>query len=273
MPGEPAAGFMHGNVPYLKIGQGPPLVVVPGLTPEHDVPRGLERRMALAPARPLARDFTVYVANRKRGLKSGESMSDIAGHLAGAIEHDIGQPVFLQGTSTGGSVVLQLAVDRPELVRRLVVVSAAYRLGPVGRAEQAEMVRLIRAGQPREAWASVITSMIPSALRGPARPLSRLAAGRMTPADPTDMLVTLEAEDAFNVEASLSRVTAPTLVIGGSRDIFYSEELFRGTAAGVQDGRVHLFPGWGHARASSSAATIHLALGFMLAGISLRPGH
>jgi pimeloyl-ACP methyl ester carboxylesterase len=184
-------------------------------------------------------------------------MSDIAGHLVGAIEHDIGQPVFLQGTSTGGSVVLQLAVDRPELVRRLVVVSAAYRLGPAGRAQQAEMARLIRAGQPREAWASAITAVLPPA-------------GRMTPADATDMLVTLEAEDAFDVEASLPRVTAPTLVIGGGRDDFYSEEQFRGTAAGVQDGRVHIFPDWGHVRASSSPATTNLALGFMFAGINLR---
>jgi pimeloyl-ACP methyl ester carboxylesterase len=272
MPEGESAGFLHGGVPYVKIGQGPPLVMVPGLTPEHDVPKGWERRMAVAPARPLARDFTVYVANRKRGLEAGESMSDIAGHLAGAIEHDIGQPVFLQGTSTGGSVVLQLAVDRPDLVRRLVLVSAAYRLGPVGRAQQAEMARLIRAGQPREAWASVITAMLPPALRVLARPLSRLAADRMTPADPTDMLVTLEAEDVFDVEASLSRVTAPTLVIGGGRDAFYSDELFRGTAAAVQDGRVHIFPDWGHLRASSSAATAQLALGFMLAGIPVRPG-
>ena len=75
-------------------------------------------------------------------------MSDIAGHLASAIEHDLGQPVFLQGASTGGSVALQLAVDRPDLVRRLVVVSAAYRLGPRGRELQAELARLIRAGEP-----------------------------------------------------------------------------------------------------------------------------
>ena len=93
----------------------------------------------------------------------------------------------------------------------------------------------------------------------------------MTPADATDMLVTLEAEDAFDVEASLPRVTAPTLVIGGGRDAFYSEGLFRGTAAGVQDGRLHIFPDWGHMRASSSPATTNLALGFMVAGINLRP--
>jgi pimeloyl-ACP methyl ester carboxylesterase len=94
----------------------------------------------------------------------------------------------------------------------------------------------------------------------------------MKPADPTDILVTLVAEDGFDVEESLPRVTAPTLVIGGGGDIFYSAELFRRTAAGVRDGRVHIFPGWGHARASGGAATTHLALGFMLAGVPAGAG-
>jgi len=270
VPARESAGFLHDGIPYLRIGHGPPLVMVQGLTPEHDVPKGWARRWLLASATPLAREFTVYVVNRKQGLHPGESMSEIAGHLANAIEHDLGGPVFLQGASTGGSVVLQLAVDRPDLVRRLVVVAAAYQLGPRGRELQAEMARLIRAGEPRQAWASVMTAMLPGPLRGPARPLSRLAAGPMVPADPTDVLVTLDAEDAFNVEADLPRVTAPTLVIGGGNDPFYTQQLLQGTAAGVRDGRLHIFPGWGHVRASTSTATAHLTLGFMLAGIPIR---
>ena len=270
MPAHESAGFLHDDTAYLKLGEGPPLVSALGLTPEHEVLEGWQRRMALAHVLPLTRDFTVYVLNRKRGLRPGESMSDIAAHLAAAIEDEIGEPVFLEGTSTGGSVVLQLAVDRPDLVRRLVVVCAAYRLGSRGRQLQAEMARLIRAGEPREAWALAMTAMLPDPLRAPVRPLSRLAVGSMVAADPTDALVTLDAEDAFDVQADLPRITAPTLVIGGSNDIAYSEELFRGTAAGVQDGRAHVYPGWGHMRAGSSTATAHLTLGFMLAGVPIR---
>ena len=266
MPDDVSDGFLFDGAPYLKLGQGPPLVSVPGLTPEHDVPRGWQRRMALAHVRPWSRDFTVYVVNRKRGLRPGESMSSIARHLADAIEHDVGQQVFLEGTSTGGSVVLQLAIDRPDLVRRLVVTSAAYRLGPRGRELQAELARMIREGEAREGWAAVMTSMLPDPLRGPARPLARLATRPMVPEDPTDALVTLDAEDAFDVEADLPRITAPTLVIGGDSDGFYTPDLFEGTARGVQDGRLHLFHGWGHMRASSSTATRHLTLGFLLAG-------
>lgn len=267
-----SAGFLHGDTPYLKVGQGPPMVMVSGLTPEHDVPRGWQRRSALAAARPLALHFTVYAVNRKRGLRPGESMSSITGHLASAIEHDLGEPVFLQGTSTGGSVALQLAVDRPDLVRRLVVVAAAYRLGPRGRELQAELARLIRAGEPRDGWASLISAMLPGPLRRPARPVARLAVGSMVPADPTDLLATLDAEDAFDVQTDLPRVTAPTLVIGGGKDDLYPRELFQDTAAGVQDGRAHIYPDRGHAGVIGSA-TSHVTLGFMLAGRPVRPGH
>lgn len=263
---EASTGFLHDGIPYLRIGQGPPLVVVQGLSPEHDVPKGFDRRMALSAATPLARHFTVFCVNRKRGLDTGESMSSIAGHLANAIEHDLGEPVFLQGTSTGGSVALQLAVDRPDLVRRLVVVASAYRLGPGGRELQAEMLRLTRAGRAAEAWAGLMTAMLPEPLRGPLRPLSRLVVGSSVPDDAHDMLVTLAAEDVFDVGAELSRITAPTLVIGGSRDVFYSRELFEGTASGVRDGRAHVFEGWGHLRTSGSRTTTNLTLGFLLAG-------
>ena len=46
MPGRESVGFLHDDAPYLKIGQGPPLVMVPGLTPDHDVPGGWQRRLA-----------------------------------------------------------------------------------------------------------------------------------------------------------------------------------------------------------------------------------
>ncbi|RBY89438.1 alpha/beta fold hydrolase [Blastococcus sp. TF02A-30] len=267
MPAPGSVGCLHGDVACLEVGSGPPLVLLPGLSPDNDVPGGWERRMLLGTARSFADDFSVHVLTGKRGLRPGESMSGIAGHLADAIERDLGGPVFLLGLSTGGSMALQLAVDRPDLVQRLVLVAAAYRLGPRGRELQAELARMIRAGRPREGWARLMTATLPRPLRGPARPLSWLVAGSMVSADPADLLVTLDAEDVFDARAGLRRVTAPTLVIGGSADVLYPEEFFRDTAAGVQDGRVHVFRGWGHVRTGSSSATTHLALGFLLAGL------
>jgi pimeloyl-ACP methyl ester carboxylesterase len=266
MEAQVSEGFLRDDIPFLRVGDGPPLVMVQGLSPHHDIPRGWERRMALGGVAPLADHFTVFSVSRKRGLQPGESMSDIAGHLARAIEDDIGEPAFLHGTSTGGSVALQLAVDRPDLVRRLVVVASAYRLGPQGRAMQAELARRTRAGDAAGGWAQLIAGSLPGPWRVPAQPVARLAARSMAPDDPGDLLVTIDAEDAFDVGADLPRITAPTLVVGGGKDPFYPRELFQETADGVRDGWVHLFEKWGHLRTAGSRSTTLLALGFLLAG-------
>lgn len=54
-------------------------------------------------------------------------------------------------------------------------------------------------------------------------------------------------------------------MIGGDTDAGYSRELFEQTAAGVKDGRAHIYPGWGHMRTCMSSTTANLMLGFRLA--------
>lgn len=79
------------------------------------------------------------------------------------------------------------------------------------------------------------------------------------------MLVTLEAESVFDVTDQLHRITAPTLVIGGGKDTFNPAELIEETAAGVKDGRAHIYPNRGHNRTCMSSTTTNIMLGFMLA--------
>ena len=51
-----------------------------------------------------------------------------------------GGPVPVIGHSTGGSLLLQLLADRPDVVTRAVVASAAYTLGPVAKQAQRELM-------------------------------------------------------------------------------------------------------------------------------------
>lgn len=101
-------------------------------------------------------------------------------------------------------------------------------------------------------------------LRLPMHALMWLAGPSMAPDDPSDMLATIAAEDAFDVGSRLDRIQAPTLVLGGAKDPFYSVDLFRGTAAGVRDGRAVVFPGRGHLGVVSSRVAHGVALGFFL---------
>ena len=66
------------------------------------------------------------------------------------------------------------------------------------------------------------------------------------PKDPSDLIVTIEAEDKHNFKNRLSEITVPTLVIAGDKDPFYSEKLFHETAEGIPNSQLILYNGMGH---------------------------
>jgi pimeloyl-ACP methyl ester carboxylesterase len=262
---EATEGRFSTGLPYLKLGEGPPLIQASSLSSQHANPKGLVRRMAVSWATPFAEHFTIYLVNRKPGLAAGATMSDIAADYAGAIEQDLGEPVMLHGTSAGGSVALQLAIDHPGLVRRLVVAASACRLPPHVRQSQAEAVRLAQNGEGRRAMALYMGSLVSRAIGIVARGMGWLIGGGFTPAKRSDMLITLGAECTFDAEPGLSRVQAAALVLGGTKDRFYTEELFRRTAAGIPDGKAVILPGKSHGYVAGSKETAGIALDFLLA--------
>ena len=266
-----SSGLLAGGVPYLAMGDGPPLVAVEGLTPTHEIPTGWSRRAALSGLTGMSGHFRVYWVNRKQGLSPGETMSDIAGHLAAAIEDEVGEPVLLTGRSSGGSLALQLAVDRPELVQALVVVAATYRAGGPGLEVEQELAQSIRDGDFAGGWAQMmVVGLLPAPLRRPAIPLLKVLTRSIAPDDPTDLLVSIEAELGFDVGDRLDRITAPTLVIGGAEDLFNPAQELEELATGVQDGRAHIYPTWGHMRTCMSSTTEALTIGFFLAAPGTR---
>jgi pimeloyl-ACP methyl ester carboxylesterase len=258
-------GELSTGVPFLRLGSGPPLLVASGLTAEHVNPKGRWRDLSLKWAAPFAEHFTVWMVNRRPGLEEGTTASDLAADYAGAVAKDLGGgAVHVHGTSTGGTVALQLAIDHPHLVRRLVVAASAYRLSDRGRALQQEVAARTASGDARGAWAAMLAALSPPALRLPARGLGWAVGQWFTADDPSDMLRVIEAEDVFDARSSLDRITAPTLVLGGTKDVFYSEELFRGTADGIPDGQVMIYEGKGHAHVAGSKGPAQTALGFLL---------
>jgi pimeloyl-ACP methyl ester carboxylesterase len=242
-------GTLAGGLPYYSFGDGPPLVVIAGLTMTHENPRGLALRFELSMLRPFGSHFTVYVVNRRPGLAPGTTMADIAADYAVALGDGFETPVDVMGFSTGGSVALQLAIDHPAVVDHLLVASAACRLSDTGRAAQLRVAALARAGDQRGEYRELTR---PSVTHPWLQAVSGWSAWALGPwmmgrhDDPADMIVTIEAEDVFDATPALARITAPTLVTGGDRDAFYSPEIFRATAAGIPNAELRLYEGKGH---------------------------
>ena len=238
------AGYFRSGLPYNRFGHGPrPLVIFQGLMFENKPQSGLVNRMYNF----LRKDYTAYSVLRKPGLPRGYSLADMADDYAMMIREEFGGPVDVLGVSTGGAIVQHFAADHPTLVRRLVIHSSAHTLSDAAKAAQMEVGRLASQRKWREAWAILLSFMLlPGPLARPQAWLASLILSLAPPKDPSDLIITIEAEDRFRFKERLAQIAAPTIVVAGERDPFYSATLFRETAEGIPDARVILYPGMGH---------------------------
>jgi pimeloyl-ACP methyl ester carboxylesterase len=236
---------LHGGLPCLVVGSGPPLIYLRGFTTTHTNPTGPTRFFEVRLLRPYRDAFTVYSINRPAGLAAGVTMAEVAHQHAGALAERFEGPVPVVGVSSGGSVALQLAADQPALVSRLVLLACGCRLSEEARAAQSAYLAAVeehRRGAHHLARLKVtspVTGWLAAGLAWVLDPLLR-------PRDPSDMLRFGHAEINFDLTERLADITSPTLIIGGDADRVYGPGIFRMTADGVRDGRLVLYPGVGH---------------------------
>ncbi len=239
-------GALPGGLPYFRLGSGPRLIVLRGFTTTHDNPKGLQRRFEVGMLTPLARRFEVWALNRAPGLAPGSTMADVATQHAAAFRAEFGEPVDLLGMSSGGSIALQVAADHPDVVRRLVLVGAAYRIGETAATAQMRYIDAVAEGRRGAHHLAAMKVSSPMGAKVLA-PIMWLLDPLARPKDPSDMVAFARAEDAFDLGGRLGDITAPTLVIAGERDNVYGQELLKATADGVRDGRLIVYPGASHA--------------------------
>jgi pimeloyl-ACP methyl ester carboxylesterase len=201
---------------------------------------------------PFARaGFDVFFTNRWPGMSIDIAWPEVAAVHATALAEYFGQPVHVLGHSTGGSIVMQLIADHPEVVRRAVAASAAYALGPVARRAQFNMLRSLET-TGRFAAEELLDGMVHRRwLSAALRPPLRLVSRRINVENPTDTMAMIKAEDGFDVRSRLPGIQTETLVICGAKDGFWHLEMFAETAYRMPHGRLIMYPDLGHSLVTS----------------------
>lgn len=248
---RPSKGFFKCGIPYNRIGDGPrPLVVFNGLMFENKpVPDFM-----VPPYNFFGTSYTVYVVSRKPGLPAGYTLKDMSDDYAQMIREEFnGSPVNIIALSTGGSIAHYFAVDHPDLINKLIIHSSACKLSDKSKAVQLKVAELAEKKHWIRAYKLVINfagtkSALERILLAPLISTFSVIAGCfMSPESPSDLIVTIKAEDSFNFEKRLSEIKLPVLVAGGTKDPCYPEELFKKTAEGIPGCKLALYPGKGHA--------------------------
>ena len=251
---EGSRGYFNSGLPYNRFGHGPTgLVVFQGMQFDNRPLFGLSARFVRGLYKRLEPEHTIYLVTRRPGLPEGCSLGDMSDDYATMIRDQFGGAVDIVGLSTGGMIAQHFAAEHPDLVRRLVIHSSAHRLAVEAKELHRRVRGLVRENRWTAAYAAVFGFMAPrrGAIGRMAKIVARLASpfgglllGR--PESPSDALVTYAAADKHDFKDRLSEIMAPTLVVAGDEDPFYTPILLRETAQGIPDARLILYEGVGH---------------------------
>ena len=111
----------RGTMDYVVFGKGSrDLVLIPGLVLGLKRLRGTGRQLAFS-YRLFAKDFRVWCFDHRDGLPQDVTVKDLADDLADAMQAAGIRQADVLGVSQGGMVAQYLALDHPQLVRRLVL--------------------------------------------------------------------------------------------------------------------------------------------------------
>lgn len=149
---------------FHEVGSGRPVVILHGLF-------GSKRNWASV-ARHVAADHRVLALDlRNHGESPWADAHDypaLAGDVAAFIETHIGQPTAVIGHSMGGKTAMMLALSRPDLVDRLVVVDIAPARSTATSVDLARVLRAVPLGtftSRAEVEAALATSIPDRAVR------------------------------------------------------------------------------------------------------------
>jgi len=243
-------GVFGNGIPYVRFGKGESNLLVFSGGPGNDLPSGFMLRMFTSGFKRLAQDYMIYVVTRKLGLPEDYTTRDMSEDYATLITGEFdGGPLDVIGTSYGGLIAQHLAADHPDLIRRLVIAMAAYRVGDEGRELDMKFAELMSQGKMREAFTTMILILYPGGIKKHFwKFFMWLFAPLMmkTPTHPSDPLVEAKAEYEHNTKNRLAEIKVPTLVIAGDKDFYFPAALYRETAEGIPNAKLILYEGVGH---------------------------
>ncbi|QRM28040.1 alpha/beta fold hydrolase [Microvirga sp. VF16] len=240
-------GLFLDRIPYVKAGSGPaPIIVLNGgqAFVRRPTPARAERD-AKRIARLLPKDRTVYVLGYDPAPSADYCIRTIVRDVAQILRDEIG-PATVMGISFGGFVAARLAADHPDLVKGLILMVSAHRFSSRGRRSIDRQIDYAWQGDFegfldefglvfRRPW---LNWLIRWRFR---QERQRLHETMNDPAVIVRGLNAVAGEDFGSDPSWLTRIAAPTLIVGATRDPFFDIAALEETARLIPSAYLQLF--------------------------------
>lgn len=229
---------------YITFGRGTrPLVMIQGLNT-----RGI-KGSALSLAymyRIFAKDFKVYLFDRRPDVHDGITVRDMASDIAAAMDVLGITNADVFGVSQGGMIAQYLAIDRPDLVHKLVLAVTLSKNNDTTVQVVNDWVEMTERGDFKGLVADMAEKMYSAKYVKRYRPFMPLLTIVQKPKDVRRFIILAKACLTCNTYEILDKIKCPTLVIGGKQDRVVtgaaSEEIAKKLGC-----KIHMYDNLGHA--------------------------
>ena len=234
------------SMDYIRFGAGKRvLIMLPGLGDGLKTVKGTALPMAIM-YREMAKAFTVYAFSRRQPLGEKDTTKDMARDLKTAMDILGIEKADVFGVSMGGMIAQHFAVDYPQMVNKLILAVTCPRTNPTLEASVKEWIALAEAGDHTGFMESNLRRIYSEDYYRKNKWMVPLL-GRLTQPESYDRFFILAAaclsHDAWE---GLDRIQAPTLVIGGEKDLALGGEPSREIAARIPGAELWMYAEWGH---------------------------
>lgn len=257
----PEVSTQNATIDYEVQGAGPSLVLINGL--------GFGRWSFFKQVPDLSRRFATITFEASEGRDPEGVIEGLASDVVGLLDHLGVKRAHVLGTSLGGFVAQELALTRPDLVGRLVLVST----GDGGRgSEQMSLGTMgtmfgLGALSPKQAARRGLEGATSERYRAKnPEEFERIVDKRL--ADSPSAVSFYEqalAGSRFDDSGEVGRIGSPALVIHGSQDRYVPPSNARALADAIPNARLRIIEGAGHLVFIERAAEVNREVAEFLA--------
>ncbi len=249
---------------YIRFGTGKrTLIMLPGLGDSLRSMKGTALPMALM-YRLFARDFTVYAFSRKKHLPQGHTTRDMARDLCTAMDMLNIKTADLFGVSMGGMIAQHFAADHPGRVHKLILAVTCPRPNPRLAESIGEWAAHARSGDHTAFMDSNVRRIYSDAYYRKNKWLIPVMGLLTKPKSYDQFYAQANACLTHDALDRLPLIQAPTLVIGGEKDLVLGAEPSRQIAAAIPHSVLKMYPHWGHGVYEEAPDFNQVVLDFLL---------
>ena len=201
---------------YITFGKGKkPLIMIQGLNTRGI--KGAADSLAYM-YRIFAKEYKVYLFDRRENVTEGLTVRDLASDIATAMDALGISNADIFGVSQGGMIGQYLAIDRPDLVHKMVLAVTLARNNETVENVVNDWIRMTEQGDMKRLVEDMALKLYSETYVKIYRPFLPLLTLLQKPKDVKRFIILAKACLTCSTYAELEKIQCPVLVLGGGKD-------------------------------------------------------